>query len=151
MRGTGGAPRAQGREQAGVQATAGAFPNAAAPAEPATAESQPAEDTAGRSERRDRQRHERAGDNDGERGRGRPRGERRERRAGDDGDDRQRGRDHRPRRQDDRRPQRENRGEPLRFSTEPPKGDKRGGIDPNSPFAALAALKARLEGGERDS
>jgi ATP-dependent RNA helicase SUPV3L1/SUV3 len=38
----------------------------------------------------------------------------------------------------------------MRFSTEPPKGDKRDRpIDPNSPFAALAALKAELEAKER--
>jgi hypothetical protein len=35
----------------------------------------------------------------------------------------------------------------MRFSTEPPKGDQRNKqADPDSPFAALAALKAQLEG-----
>ncbi len=49
------------------------------------------------------------------------------------------------------RPRREPRSsEPMRFSTEPPKGDKRNKpIDPSSPFAALAALKAELEAKER--
>jgi hypothetical protein len=36
----------------------------------------------------------------------------------------------------------------MRFSTEPPKGESRQ-ADPNSPFAALAALKAELEAKER--
>jgi ATP-dependent RNA helicase SUPV3L1/SUV3 len=40
----------------------------------------------------------------------------------------------------------------MRFSTEPPKGDKRNKpADPDSPFAALAALKAELEAKERGS
>ncbi|MEJ0013893.1 MAG: helicase-related protein [Bauldia sp.] len=49
------------------------------------------------------------------------------------------------------RPRREPRSaEPMRFSTEPPAGDKRNKpIDPTSPFAALAALKAALEAKER--
>jgi ATP-dependent RNA helicase SUPV3L1/SUV3 len=49
------------------------------------------------------------------------------------------------------RPRREPRSsEPMRFSTEPPKGDKRNKpVDPTSPFAALAALKAELEAKER--
>ncbi|MCR4281516.1 MAG: helicase, partial [Bauldia sp.] len=49
------------------------------------------------------------------------------------------------------RPRREKQsGEAMRFSTEPPKGDRQNKVpDPNSPFAALAALKAELEAKER--
>jgi len=84
----------------------------------------------------------------GQRGDEERRGGRRERpprqdgRRGDRGDDQDRQRESRSRR--------EPQGQPLRFSTEPAKSDKRGAIDPNSPFAALAALKARLEGKEQD-
>ena len=90
------------------------------------------------------QRHERPIHRDGKDGE-RPRyaGPRREgnegpRREGKDG----------PRRERSDRPRREPRSaEPMRFSTEPPKGDKRNKpVDPDSPFAALAALKAQLEG-----
>jgi ATP-dependent RNA helicase SUPV3L1/SUV3 len=57
----------------------------------------------------------------------------------------------RPRHDGRDRPRREPRaGEGMRFSTEPPKGDPRTRqADPNSPFAALAALKAELEAKER--
>jgi ATP-dependent RNA helicase SUPV3L1/SUV3 len=56
------------------------------------------------------------------------------------------------RQQRDERPRRESRSEPVRFSTEPPKGDRRNRpVDPTSPFAALAALKAELEAKEKRS
>ena len=55
----------------------------------------------------------------------------------------------RPRREDRNRGRGDKRGgEGMRFSTEPPKGAARQ-ADPNSPFAALAALKAELEAKER--
>jgi ATP-dependent RNA helicase SUPV3L1/SUV3 len=72
---------------------------------------------------------------------GRPRGDGRERpeRGGQD----------RPRRDDRNRGRGDKRGgEGMRFSTEPPKNAARQ-ADPNSPFAALAALKAELEAKER--
>ncbi len=47
------------------------------------------------------------------------------------------------------RPRREPRGEPVHFSTEAPKAERRKVADPDSPFAALAALKAQLEAKER--
>jgi ATP-dependent RNA helicase SUPV3L1/SUV3 len=47
------------------------------------------------------------------------------------------------------RPRREPRGEPVHFSTEPSKAERRKVADPDSPFAALAALKAELEAKER--
>jgi ATP-dependent RNA helicase SUPV3L1/SUV3 len=73
-------------------------------------------------------------------------GERRDRRPRPEGRREHRDRDDRR----DDRPRREQRGEPVRFSTEAPRGDKRGRpADPNSPFAALAALKAELEAKER--
>ena len=90
------------------------------------------------------QRHERPSHREGQDG-DRPRyaGPRREgkdapRREGKDGQRRERS----------DRPRREPRAaEPMRFSTEPPQGDKRNKpVDPDSPFAALAALKAQLEG-----
>ena len=90
------------------------------------------------------ERHDRPERKEGDR----PRHERKAgpRRDGKDGPRRE-GRDG-PRRENGDRPRREPRSaEPMRFSTEPPKGDKRNKpIDPNSPFAALAALKAQLEG-----
>jgi ATP-dependent RNA helicase SUPV3L1/SUV3 len=52
-----------------------------------------------------------------------------------------------PRRERHDGPRRERSAEPARFSTEPPKRDRP--ADPNSPFAALAALKAELEAKER--
>ncbi|HVY21682.1 MAG TPA: helicase-related protein [Bauldia sp.] len=75
-------------------------------------------------------------------------GERRERRPRREGRRDNRERD--DNRRDDR-PQRQARGaETVRFSTEPARGDKRSRpADPNSPFAALAALKAELEAKER--
>ena len=45
------------------------------------------------------------------------------------------------------RPRHERSQQPTRFSTEPPKRDR--AADPNSPFAALAALKAEMEAKER--
>jgi ATP-dependent RNA helicase SUPV3L1/SUV3 len=73
-------------------------------------------------------------------------GERRDRRPRPEGRREQRDRD--DRRED--RSRREQRAEPVRFSTEAPRGDKRNRpADPNSPFAALAALKAELEAKER--
>ena len=65
-------------------------------------------------------------------------------RQGKDGDDRDGAR-----RDRNDRPRREPRREPVHFSTEPPKTDKRKIADPDSPFAALAALKAQLEAKER--
>ena len=102
-----------------------------------------------------RRSHRPAGDGDAER-RQRGNGEhhegegpRRDRQArparqGKDGGDREGGR-----RERNDRPRREPRGEPIHFSTEPPKTDKRKTADPDSPFAALAALKAQLEAKER--
>jgi ATP-dependent RNA helicase SUPV3L1/SUV3 len=81
---------------------------------------------------------------DGPRPEGAAAGEKRERHGGPrrDGHDR-------PRRDGKDRDRREQRGGAgMRFSTEPPKGEARQ-ADPNSPFAALAALKAELEAKER--
>jgi ATP-dependent RNA helicase SUPV3L1/SUV3 len=136
---------------ADAQATAGAAGSSAASAEASATAPGQAEDASGGGRRReDRRDHgQRDREREGERGRDRSsREHRRKGRAAEDGDDGRR--EHRGPRRDDRRPQREGRGEPLRFSTETPKSDKRA-VDPNSPFAALAALKARLEGKERDS
>jgi ATP-dependent RNA helicase SUPV3L1/SUV3 len=92
-----------------------------------------------------RRRHDRHRNEEGEQPRhheGRPR---RDGRRGN-----RENRDERTQRDD--RPRREARGEPVRFSTEPPKGDRRNRpVDPTSPFAALAALKAELEAKERRS
>ena len=122
-----------------VEAAAAAVENNGAPAAPSEREARGPDGI--RPGRRDGERRERDdGDRQGPR---RDRGPRRHGRTSGDGDDAQRGQSGRPRR--------EPRGEPMRFSTEPPKGDKRSAaIDPNSPFAALAALKARLEAKERD-
>ena len=91
-------------------------------------------------------RHGRNREEDGEkRGRhdGRPRHEGRRGNREDRGGERGEGND---------RQRREARNEPVRFSTEPPKGDRRNRpVDPTSPFAALAALKAELEAKERRS
>jgi ATP-dependent RNA helicase SUPV3L1/SUV3 len=61
-------------------------------------------------------------------------------------------RDARSRRDGNDRPRREKRsgGEPMRFSTESAPHDRQNKVaDPNSPFAALAALKAELEAKQR--
>ena len=96
------------------------------------------------------QRHERPANREGKDGE-HPRHDRKPgpRRDGKDGSRRD-GNDG-PRRERSDRPRREPRSaEPMRFSTEPPKGDKRNkAADPDSPFAALAALKAELEAKER--
>jgi hypothetical protein len=77
---------------------------------------------------------------------GREDNERRDRRQRPEGRREHRDRDDRR----DDRPRRGERPEPVRFSTETPRGDKRSRpADPNSPFAALAALKAELEAKER--
>jgi ATP-dependent RNA helicase SUPV3L1/SUV3 len=68
-----------------------------------------------------------------------------ERGAERDGGPRRERSDHRDGSRRDSRPPRS--AEPTRFSTEPPKRDRP--ADPNSPFAALAALKAELEAKER--
>ena len=100
---------------------------------------------------RPHQRRDRQGDGDGERR------DRRPRRDGAPGGDRERNagprrdRNDRPR-NDRQRPdgKRQDRGprETVRFSTEAPRGGAKT-ADPNSPFAALAALKAELEAKER--
>lgn len=103
--------------------------------------------------RRDRDRDQRGGQNrprDGERRESRPeqRGPRedRERRhgGGKGGQDRkgQGGKPHGEGRRDDRRPQREDRNQNFMRSAAPP---KRTTVDPDSPFAALSALKLQLE------
>jgi ATP-dependent RNA helicase SUPV3L1/SUV3 len=79
---------------------------------------------------------------------GREDGERRDRRPRREGRRDNRERD--DNRRDDRAPRQARGAETVRFSTEPSRGDKRSRpADPNSPFAALAALKAELEAKER--
>ena len=113
-------------------------------AAPAPAETGVAEARAERPPRHHRRDHDRKeGD--------RPRGERTARPPRDGQDRPRRDGNDRPRREGRDGPRRESRSsEPMRFSTEPPKDDKRNRpVDPNSPFAALAALKAELEAKER--
>jgi ATP-dependent RNA helicase SUPV3L1/SUV3 len=142
-------PRREGQgrhERRPAQASTEATPAAAAAAAPGDAAAATAEPARGRGPwRGDGGRKGRAEGAPGERDEGRKgpprdrdRGARRRGRPGEDGEDSRRGRDQHAR-PDARR-------EPMRFSTEPAKGDKRAEIDPTSPFAALAQLKARLEG-----
>jgi ATP-dependent RNA helicase SUPV3L1/SUV3 len=125
--------RPRRREAPAAKETAPAAPDGAgAPAQPAsTADTQ--------SERPQQHRRRDRNERDGERGNRGPRPQ---------------GRHGKPdggRRERDDRPRREPRSaEPVRFSTEAPKPDKRNRVaDPTSPFAALAALKAELEAKER--
>jgi ATP-dependent RNA helicase SUPV3L1/SUV3 len=85
---------------------------------------------------------------------GRPRHGNGKRGDGEDSRRERRPKPHREGRRDDRdgdrRPREDrSRGELVHFSTEPPKAEKRKVADPDSPFAALAALKAQLEAKER--
>jgi ATP-dependent RNA helicase SUPV3L1/SUV3 len=103
---------------------------------PSTEQRPPRRDRHGGGERTDGDRPRRDGAH-----RGRPQGKDGHRPESDSGPRRERsGRPDRPRREP-------RSSEPTRFSTEPPKRDRP--ADPNSPFAALAALKAELEAKER--
>jgi ATP-dependent RNA helicase SUPV3L1/SUV3 len=119
--------------------TAAATPTAEAPTPtPAPAADGATPETGDKPQHHRRERPHNRDREDGERKMGRPRPAKgRDRNNRDDG---------RPERGD--RPRREQRrAEPMRFSTEAPKGGA--SADPNSPFAALAALKAQLEAKER--
>jgi ATP-dependent RNA helicase SUPV3L1/SUV3 len=123
----------------------------------AAADAAPAPDQPGRPERRprsDRQQRDDGGHKDRRPGRDSD-GGRKDRRPRRDGDSANEGRERHANRRDDR-PRRSGRdrsdrdrrpSEGLRFSTEAPKAERK--PDPNSPFAALAALKAELEAKER--
>jgi ATP-dependent RNA helicase SUPV3L1/SUV3 len=118
--------------------------DAAAPAPTeATAADAPRADRPPRHAKRDHGHERKDGD--------KPRGERTARPPREGQDRPRREGNDRPRRDGRDGPRREPRSsEPMRFSTEPPKSDKRDRpVDPNSPFAALAALKAELEAKER--
>jgi ATP-dependent RNA helicase SUPV3L1/SUV3 len=131
---------------AGQHAAAASSDIVAAAVDPTRAEATPdvnRSERQARRPRRDRQQRDEAGRKD-----------RRPRRDGGstgvgEGRERQANRhDDRPRRSGRDRPDRDRRpSEGLRFSTEAPKGERK--ADPNSPFAALAALKAELEAKER--
>ena len=131
--------RAEAPKPAEATATDAAAP---APTE-ATAADAPRADRPPRHAKRDHGHERKDGDQ--------PRGERTARPPREGQDRPRREGNDRPRRDGRDGPRREPRSsEPMRFSTEPPKGDKRDRpIDPNSPFAALAALKAELEAKER--
>ncbi|WP_072385428.1 helicase-related protein [Hyphomicrobium sp. CS1BSMeth3] len=125
-------------------------PGTPAPAAQASGEAAPA--PAQGEERRDggrRDRHQRGGpprNRDGERREGRP-DQQREQRPREDrerrhGGGKGHGEGRRDDRRDDRRPPREERSQGYMRSAAPP---KRTTVDPDSPFAALSALKLQLE------
>jgi len=120
-------------------------PEVAAAAAPATAEAGAGTNTAAaeRPSQPWRKHGKPGGEENGERQRNRrPRQE--GRRDREDGD--------KPRHERNDRSRRDGHRDTVRFSTEPPPGDRRNRpVDPTSPFAALAALKAELEAKERGS
>jgi ATP-dependent RNA helicase SUPV3L1/SUV3 len=135
-----------GRRDAGRQPDR---PGAPAAADPAGAEAAP--EAAKSQEQREggrRDRHQRGGQQrprDGERREGRseqPRGPREDRERRHGGGKGHGGEGRRDDRRDDRRPQREDRSQGYMRSAAPP---KRTTVDPDSPFAALSALKLQLE------
>ncbi|HEY5080805.1 MAG TPA: helicase-related protein [Bauldia sp.] len=148
------APRPRRHQRAPVQTparAAGSSDGAVAPAEAAAPPADAAADARPVEQRGDRQPRPNGGGDHRKRGNGAsaegdgPRRDRgpRPQRDGKNGGHRDGGRDAND------RPRREPRGEPMNFSTEPPKAERRKVADPNSPFAALAALKAQLEAKER--
>ncbi len=135
-----------GRRDAGRQPDR---PGAPAAADPAGAEAAP--EAAKSQEQREggrRDRHQRGGQQrprDGERREGRseqPRGPREDRERRHGGGKGHGGEGRRDDRRDDRRSQREDRSQGYMRSAAPP---KRTTVDPDSPFAALSALKLQLE------